>query len=149
MVDIFFGDKKFNREGCTAVRPQNGGLSSFLGQIWPVRTGRDLPPTALARPIVGLNASDFGNILYMWRRTETELLSPPELPEHHPFAPFLRDWIQSNRLNSVYFHTNWFPKQSISPLFPGPGGHRKIDPFKKYGPLFFTAQIDSRLKTPM
>ena len=42
MVDIFFGDKKFNREGCTAMRPSNTGLATFLGQIRPASTGRDL-----------------------------------------------------------------------------------------------------------
>ena len=64
------------------------------------------PPTAPARPIIGPNASALGNIFYMWWRTETELLSHPGLPEHPPFAPFLRDWIQSIRLNSVYSLTN-------------------------------------------
>ena len=39
--NIFFGDKKFNREGCTAMRPQNRGRLIFLGQTWSARTGRD------------------------------------------------------------------------------------------------------------
>ena len=27
--NIFFGDKKFDREGCTAMRPQNRGILIF------------------------------------------------------------------------------------------------------------------------
>ena len=36
--------QKINREGCTAMRSQNRGLVSFLGQIWSARTGRDQEP---------------------------------------------------------------------------------------------------------
>ena len=66
------------------------------------------PRTAPARPVFGPNASPLGNILYTCWRTKTEVLSSPELPERHPFAPCTRDWIQWNRLNSVYSLTNRF-----------------------------------------
>ena len=51
--NIFYGDKTLNREGCTAMRPRNTGLSIFLGKIRPHRIGRDplYLPSILMKPL--------------------------------------------------------------------------------------------------
>ena len=39
--NIFYEDKKLNKEGFISVRPQNRGLLTFLGKIRGARIGRD------------------------------------------------------------------------------------------------------------
>ena len=43
IMNNFFGDKKLNREGCTAVRPQNTNLLTFFGKIRQPRIRQDQP----------------------------------------------------------------------------------------------------------